>query len=71
VYLELGAIRRELMQALDVLRLEREGEDGHYTERARAEATDHVRSALLLLTGSTRENIHGHRRGSVHTQDAN
>ena len=54
----------ELHAAIDSLQGELEGEVN--SQRARAIALDHVRTAMLLLMGSETSAIVGHPRGSLH-----
>jgi hypothetical protein len=64
--LELANIRCELHSALAVLAAERT--DGQAASSSgRMIAVDHVRTALLLLNGSTSATIVGHLPGSVHS----
>lgn len=65
---ELTRVRRELQQAIDALDAEVEG--ALNSQRARAVALDHVRTAALLLSGSTTRDIVGHPRGSSHNDAA-
>ena len=61
-----GIVRRELQSAIEAVQYEVEGEEGHFSERVVMTATDHVRTALLLMTGTSAANIIGHSRGARH-----
>lgn len=63
---ELANIRRELLAAIVALEDEPLGTQSGDTP-SRSVAVDHVRTALLMLTGSTTADIYQHPVGSVHT----